>query len=236
MHSLLIRIPEGVQPMLAHLESYIVQTGVDDMKACADVIFTDSEKYMEELLKLFNRFSTLVKEAFRDDSRFLTTRDKVSVCIYHLTSRVTPPPVSTSCLQSGIYNHVCTSRAHYLYQCCLDFYRLSKQSSMILLSSGWKFQPLKTSNLHSCILLVVLLCPVLASSAAMFVLRVSGPRTHAESKCPELLANYCDLLLRKSPYSKKLTSEEVESRLKQVVSETLSLLTFQLHLHTYIAP
>ena len=85
MHSLLIRIPEGVQPMLAHLESYIVQTGVDDMKACADVIFTDSEKYMEELLKLFNRFSTLVKEAFRDDSRFLTTRDKVNVYIYHLT-------------------------------------------------------------------------------------------------------------------------------------------------------
>ena len=42
-------------------------------------------------------------------------------------------------------------------------------------------------------------------------------RTHVESKCPELLANYCDLLLRKSPYSKKLTSEEVETRLKQVV-------------------
>ena len=77
MHSLLVRIPEGVQPMLQHLEAFIVQTGVDDMKACAEVIFTDSEKYMEELLKLFYRFSTLVKEAFKDDPRFLTTRDKV---------------------------------------------------------------------------------------------------------------------------------------------------------------
>lgn len=37
----------------------------------------DSEKYVEELLTLFNRFSKLVKEAFNDDPRFLTARDKV---------------------------------------------------------------------------------------------------------------------------------------------------------------
>ena len=52
-------------------------------------------------------------------------------------------------------------------------------------------------------------------------------RTHVESKCPELLANYCDLLLRKSPYSKKLTSEEVETRLKQVVGSPCCI-----HSHT----
>ena len=40
----------------------------------------DSEKYVEELLTLFNRFSRLVKEAFHDDSRFLTSRDKVRYC------------------------------------------------------------------------------------------------------------------------------------------------------------
>ena len=33
---------------------------------------------MEELLTLFNRFSRLVREAFHDDPRFLTSRDKVS--------------------------------------------------------------------------------------------------------------------------------------------------------------
>ena len=37
----------------------------------------DSEKYVEELLNLFNRFSKLVREAFQDDPRFLTARDKV---------------------------------------------------------------------------------------------------------------------------------------------------------------
>jgi cullin-5 len=144
MHSLLVRIPEGVQPMLQHLEAFIVQTGVDDMKACAEVIFTDSEKYMEELLKLFYRFSTLVKEAFKDDPRFLTTRDKAFKAVVNDTS-------------------------------------------------VFKLEIPASKN------------------------KVTGPRTHAESKCPELLANYCDLLLRKSPYSKKLTSEEVESRLKQVL-------------------
>ena len=45
-----------------------------------------------------------------------------------------------------------------------------------------------------------------------------GAKTHPESKCPELLANYCDMLLRKTPLSKKLTSEEVEKKLRDVVS------------------
>ena len=44
-----------------------------------------------------------------------------------------------------------------------------------------------------------------------------GAKTQPESKCPELLANYCDMLLRKTPLSKKLTSEEVEKKLKDVV-------------------
>ena len=45
-----------------------------------------------------------------------------------------------------------------------------------------------------------------------------GAKTQPESKCPELLANYCDMLLRKTPLSKKLTSEEVEKKLRDVVS------------------
>ena len=45
-----------------------------------------------------------------------------------------------------------------------------------------------------------------------------GVKTHPESKCPELLANYCDMLLRKTPLSKKLTSEEIEGKLRDVVS------------------
>ena len=48
-------------------------SNADLLKFCLQ----DSEKYVEELLTLFNRFSKLVKDAFNDDPRFLTARDKV---------------------------------------------------------------------------------------------------------------------------------------------------------------
>uniref|UniRef100_A0AC35UFL0 CULLIN_2 domain-containing protein n=1 Tax=Rhabditophanes sp. KR3021 TaxID=114890 RepID=A0AC35UFL0_9BILA len=43
------------------------------------------------------------------------------------------------------------------------------------------------------------------------------PRTGYESRCPELLANYCDLLLRKSGVSKKLTSEDIDRKLTNLM-------------------
>ena len=39
---------------------------------------------MERLLELFNRFSVLVRDAFNDDPRFLTARDKVCCVIFSL--------------------------------------------------------------------------------------------------------------------------------------------------------
>lgn len=42
-------------------------------------------------------------------------------------------------------------------------------------------------------------------------------KTQPESRCPELLANFCDMLLRKTPFSKKLTSDEIQAKLKDVV-------------------
>ena len=46
---------------------------------------------------------------------------------------------------------------------------------------------------------------------------IRASKAEPESRCPELLANYCDLLLRKSSINKKLTSSEIEERLKDVV-------------------
>ena len=91
------RVPDGVQPMLEALEEYIISAGLADMIAAADTItqvrnffflkktlflttkmlyLQDSEQYVEKLLNLFKRFSLLVKEAFNEDPRFLTARDK----------------------------------------------------------------------------------------------------------------------------------------------------------------
>lgn len=76
MFRLLDRVADGVEPMLKNLEDHIVSAGLEDMVSAADIITQDSEKYVERLLELFRKFSTLVKEAFFDDPRFLTARDK----------------------------------------------------------------------------------------------------------------------------------------------------------------
>ena len=59
-----------------------------------------------------------------------------------------------------------------------------------------------------------------------------GLKTQPESKCPELLANYCDMLLRKTPLSKKLTSEEIEAKLKEVVCVPLLIFSQPLYANT----
>ncbi|KAK1882554.1 Cullin-5 [Dissostichus eleginoides] len=134
MFSLMDKVPSGIEPMLKDLEDHIMSAGLADM---------DSEKYVEQLLTLFNRFSRLVKEAFQDDPRFLTSRDKA-------------------------------------YKAVVNDATIFKLEL-----------PLKQKGV--------------------------GLKTQPESKCPELLANYCDMLLRKTPLSKKLTSEEIEAKLKEVL-------------------
>ena len=142
MFKLLDRVPDGIDPMLAVLEGHIYQDGIADMVSSAEVITADSEKYVEQLLDLFKKFSMLVKQAFRDDPRFLTSRDKAYKKVVNDTS----------------------------------IFKLEL--------------PVKTG---------------------------ASNKTQPESKCPELLANYCDMLLRKTPLSKRLTSDEVESKLQDVL-------------------
>jgi cullin-5 len=144
MFKLMDRVPdEGIAPMLDDLEAHIYDNGIADMVESADVITQDSEKYVERLLTLFKRFSKLVSEAFRDDPRFLTSRDKA-------------------------------------------FKRVVNDTSIFRLEL-----PNRPTGYHA--------------------------KTLPESKCPELLANYCDMLLRKTPLSKKLSSDEVEAKLRDVL-------------------
>ncbi|XP_049804857.1 cullin-5 isoform X2 [Schistocerca nitens] len=142
MFKLMDRVPDGIASMLKDLEDHIMSAGLADMVAAADIITQDSEKYVERLLELFHQFSVLVSDAFNDDPRFLTSRDKA-------------------------YRHVVNDT---------QVFRLELPSKQ---SAGLKSQP--------------------------------------ESKCPELLANYCDMLLRKTPLSKKLTSDEIENKLRDVL-------------------
>lgn len=144
MFRLLDRVSGGVDPMLNDLENHIVSAGLADMVASADVILQDSEKYVERLLDLFRRFSKLVQDAFNDDPRFLTARDKAFKNVVNDT----------------------------------NVFKLELPTNTT--SRGTK-------------------------------------TTTPESKCPELLANYCDMLLRRTPLSKRLTSDQIELRLKDVL-------------------
>lgn len=96
MYRLLNRTPAGIPPVLKYLEDHIRNQGLADMVANAELItsvrvrafflnpkgfvieflFQDPEKYVEQLLAMFDRFSSLVRDAFCDDPRFLTSRDK----------------------------------------------------------------------------------------------------------------------------------------------------------------
>ncbi|KAG4069752.1 hypothetical protein HA402_003193 [Bradysia odoriphaga] len=144
MFRLLDRVTDGVEPMLNDLESHIVSAGLADMISAAEIITQDSEKYVERLLELFRRFSNLVKEAFNDDPRFLTVRDKAFKAVVNdVTVFKLELPTATSARGNKV--------------------------------------------------------------------------TTPESKCPELLANYCDMLLRRTALSKRLTSDEIESRLRDVL-------------------
>ncbi|KFM70196.1 Cullin-5, partial [Stegodyphus mimosarum] len=62
MFRLIDKVENGIDPMLKDLEGYIVNEGLADMMAAADIITQDSEKYVARLLELFRRFSKLVKE------------------------------------------------------------------------------------------------------------------------------------------------------------------------------
>lgn len=59
-----------------------------------------------------------------------------------------------------------------------------------------------------------------------------GNKTQPESKCPELLANYCDMLLRKTPLSKRLSADEIETKLKEVVSNLHGNMGFLVYMET----
>ena len=139
------------------------------MVASAEVITADSEKYVEQLLELFRRFSLLVSQVaplgfncflangksqgFRDDPRFLTSRDKAYKRVVNDTS---------------------------IFKLDLPSTRLTQSTRGK--DGGWLI--VENARFH-------------------FSIRTGlGSKTTPESKCPELLANYCDMLLRKTPLSK----------------------------------
>jgi cullin 5 len=85
LFQLLDQIP-NVEPLLIDLEEYILNEGLMIMKVNSETITSDPEKYVEQLLELFNLFTKLVNDAFNGDPRFMTCRDKAFKSIVNDTS------------------------------------------------------------------------------------------------------------------------------------------------------
>ncbi|KAF6772951.1 hypothetical protein AHF37_07669 [Paragonimus kellicotti] len=112
-------------------------------KVCVTIFvedYLDASKYVNLLLELYNRYTTIVDTAFYNDPLLLASRDRAYQEIVNSTIYATDIPSS---LRSGV--------------------------------------------------------------------------RRPESQCPELLASYCDLMLRKSTANRRLSSEEVEKMLDNVL-------------------
>lgn len=70
------RTSNGTKTMLSTLFDYIRREGLDQMILNAELVTTDCDKYVEQLLDMHGKFSTLIEKAFNNDARFLTIRDK----------------------------------------------------------------------------------------------------------------------------------------------------------------
>lgn len=55
------------------------------------------------------------------------------------------------------------------------------------------------------------------NDTSVFSLSLKGRSASVESRCPEMLANFCDSLLRKTTLSRRLGSEEISQRLKSTL-------------------
>ncbi|PAV67940.1 hypothetical protein WR25_01186 [Diploscapter pachys] len=140
MYRLIRRTHNGIDLVLKYIDEHIRSEGLRDMHENAETISSDPEKYVQQLLAMFEKFSALVRDGFLDDARLLTARDKAFREVINDTS--------------------------------IFKLELSKRG---------------------------------------------GTSRNVESKCAELLANYCDLLLRRTQLSKRLTSEQIEEKLNQVL-------------------
>ncbi|KAF7260666.1 hypothetical protein EG68_02080 [Paragonimus skrjabini miyazakii] len=139
-YDLVHRIPNGSEHICHHFEPFVNQTGLESIKANAESKVRDASKYVNLLLELYNRYTTIVDTAFYNDPLLLASRDRAYQEIVNSTIYATDIPSS---LRSGV--------------------------------------------------------------------------RRPESQCPELLASYCDLMLRKSTANRRLSSEEVEKMLDNVL-------------------
>ena len=77
MYQLVLRIPNGLVELKKRLETHIYSQGISAIEKCGETTLTDPKVYVNTILQVHKKFSTLVQEAFANDTGFVAALDKV---------------------------------------------------------------------------------------------------------------------------------------------------------------
>lgn len=76
MYQLVLRIPDGLTELKSRLENHIYSQGLGAIDKCSETALQDPKNYVNTILQVHKKFSTLVQESFASDTGFVAALDK----------------------------------------------------------------------------------------------------------------------------------------------------------------
>ncbi|XP_017492428.1 PREDICTED: cullin-1-like [Rhagoletis zephyria] len=76
MYQLVLRIPDGLTELKSRLENHIYTQGLAAIEKCGESAAQDPKNYVNTILQVHKKYSTLVQESFANDTGFVAALDK----------------------------------------------------------------------------------------------------------------------------------------------------------------
>ena len=99
MYSLVKRIPKGLEEMKNQMELHIAHQGAAVIESCGEDVVNNPKPYVQSILEVHGKYSTLMKTAFDSDSRFVASLDKASQKLINQNSPTKIPNSSRKSLE-----------------------------------------------------------------------------------------------------------------------------------------
>lgn len=78
MYQLVLRIPNGCDELKNRLEAHVFNQGISAIDKCCETANQDPKNYVNTILAVHKKFSSMVSESFSNDPGFVAALDKVS--------------------------------------------------------------------------------------------------------------------------------------------------------------
>jgi len=82
MYQLVHRVPNGLLELKNRLETHIYSQGLSAIEKCGETALQDPKNYVNTILHVHKKFSTLVQDSFSSDTGFVAALDKVMIYIF----------------------------------------------------------------------------------------------------------------------------------------------------------